>query len=164
MADAQTQELRRLGEALPAPAPRTRLVWTAAVDIAPRQALGAGPDGERGIVPIVGGRFWGGPGFESFQGRVCPGGADRQRLRPDGVKELWALYELETDDGAIVTVDNRVVIDESAQPARYAVSTIRLSAPQGPHGWLNRRVFVGTLQPLRPQREAVLIRGFLVEG
>jgi hypothetical protein len=29
---------------------------------------------------------------------------------------------------------------------------------------MNRRVFVGTLQPLRPQREAVLIRGYLLQN
>lgn len=161
--DADIAALRALAETRPVQPPRTRLVWTAAVDIAPREDLGHGPLGRRFIVPITGGRFWGGPGFESFGGRVCAGGADRQLLRADGVKELRAEYEIETHDGAVITIDNRVVIDETHQPVRYALSHIRVSAPAGPHAWLNRRAFTGTLQVLRPEREAVLIRAFVLE-
>lgn len=158
-----TTTLRALAETRAVLPPRTRLVWTAAVDIAPREDLGHGPLGERFIVPITGGRFWGGPGFEAFGGRVRAGGMDRQLLRADGVKELHAEYEIETHDGAVITIDNRVVIDETHRPVRYALSHIRLSAPTGPHAWLNRRVFTGTLQTLRPEREAVLIRVFMLE-
>ena len=150
---------------LPAPRPpHTTHVWSAVVDIAPAEALGMGPRGERWIVPILGGVFSGEPGFESFSGTVRAGGADRQTLRPDGVKELDALYEMQTRDGAVITVHNQVIIDPRVQPERYALSVIRLTAPQGPHDWMNRRVFVGTLQPLRPQREAVLIRGYLLQN
>lgn len=136
------------------PAPEARLAWEAQVDIGERQSLGQGPRGERFIVPILGGRFEG----PRLRGTVLPGGADRQLLRADGVKELDALYELQTDDGAVITVRNRVLIDESATPGRYARSVLQLSAPAGPHDWLNRRVFVGTLHSLRPARAAVCIR------
>ncbi len=136
------------------PAPEARLAWEAQVDIGERQSLGQGPRGERFIVPILGGRFEG----PRLRGTVLPGGADRQLLRADGVKELDALYELQTDDGAVITVRNRVLIDESASPGRYARSVLQLSAPAGPHDWLNRRVFVGTLHSLRPARAAVCIR------
>lgn len=144
--------------------PKAHLVWTAAVDIAPRESLGRGPGGERWIVPITGGRFWGEAGFEGLRGKVRAGGADRQLLRPDGIKELQALYEMETDDGAVLTILNEVVIDETVQPQRYAMSRIRVTAPEGPHAWMNRRLFIGTLQALRPQREAVVIRGYLVSS
>lgn len=156
--------LRELTGALPTPQPTSRLVWTAAVEIADREVLGRGPLGERFIVPITGGAFWGGPGFESFRGRVRPGGFDRQLLRADGIKQLCAEYEMETGDGAVITVLNEVVIDESVQPQRYAASCIRLTAPDGPHAWMNRRLFIGTLQSLRPQHQAVVVRGFLVES
>lgn len=136
------------------PAPEARIAWEAQVDIGERQSLGHGPRGERFIVPILGGRFEG----PRLRGTVLPGGADRQLLRADGVKELDALYELQTDDGAVITVRNRVLIDESAIPGRYARSVLQLSAPAGPHDWLNRRVFVGTLHSLRPARAAVCIR------
>lgn len=136
------------------PALEARFAWEALVDIGERQSLGHGPLGERFIVPILGGRFEG----PRLRGTVLPGGADRQLLRADGVKELDALYELQTDDGVVITVRNRVLIDESATPGRYARSVLQLSAPAGPHDWLNRRVFVGTLHSQRPARAAVCIR------
>lgn len=164
MTDPDTTLLRALADALPVPTPQATLVWSAAVDVAEREALGTGPAGERWIVPISGGRFWGAPGYEALAGTVRAGGADRQWLRPDGIKELRAEYEMQTQDGTVLSVLNEVVIDESVQPARYALSRIRVSAPEGPHAWLNRRLFVGTLQPLRPARQAVLIRGYLVQS
>ena len=141
-------------------APALQLIYTAEVDIAERQELGASALGQRFIVPILGGSF---RGLHGLQGVVLPGGADRQLLRPDGVKELDALYEMRTDDGVVITVRNRALIDDSRTPARYARSVLRLSAPEGAHGWLNRRVFVGSVDSMRPQRMAVLIRVYLVD-
>jgi hypothetical protein len=94
-----------------------------------------------------------------LHGTVVPGGADRQLLRADGVKELDALYELRVHDGTVLTVHNRVLIDESIAP-RYARSVLSVTAPAGPWAWLNRRVLVGTLQALRPEAAAVLVRVF----
>lgn len=136
------------------PAPEACFAWEAQVEIGERQSLGHGPLGERFIVPILGGTFEG----PRLRGTVLPGGADRQLLRADGVKELDALYEMQTDDGTVLTVRNRVLIDETATPGRYARSVLQLTAPAGPHDWLNRRVFVGTLHSLRPARAAVGIR------
>ena len=164
MEDTALAELQTLADQHAVRPPSASLLWTAAVDIAPRESLGIGPLGERGIVPITGGRFWGGPGHAALRGLVRAGGADRQLLRPDGMKELRAEYELETVDGAVITVDNRVLIDEAVQSERYALSHVHVSAPVGPHAWLNRRLLVGTLQPLRPQRQAVLVRVFLLDN
>jgi hypothetical protein len=101
--------LRTLAQPLPFEVPTARLLWQAAVEIGDRQTLGASPPGERFLVPIVGGSFWGGPGrMKRCRARVLPGGADRQLLRPDGMKELDALYELQVDDGTVLTVRNRV--------------------------------------------------------
>lgn len=141
--------------------PRTVLVWQALVQTGARQDLGCHAAGPRYLIPILGGSFQGwrpGAAQPDFGGRVLPGGADRQWLRPDGIKELDALYEMQTDDGAVLTVRNRVWIDEAAQPGRYVFSHVRVSAPEGPHAWLNRRVFVGTLTPLAPAAQAVCIR------
>lgn len=137
----------------PAP-PRTEFAYEAEVDIAPRQSLGASALGERFIVPILGGRFEG----PRLRGQVLAGGADRQWLRPDGIKELDALYEIQADDGTVITVHNRVIIDDGVVPERYARSVVQFRAPSGPHEWLNRRVFVGSLQSLQPARSAVRIR------
>lgn len=156
--------LQALADAHPFPAPTVQLVWTALVDVQAREPLGSCSQGERFVVPITGGRFWGAPGHEALTGHVRAGGADRQLLRPDGIKELHAVYDMQTIDGAVLTIDNRVVVDESVLPQRYAVSRITVMAPDGPHAWLNRRLFVGTVQSMRIARQAVVIRAYLVNG
>jgi len=143
--------------------PTLTWVYTAEVDVGPIRDLGTARGGQRFIVDIVGGHFEG----PLLRGKVLPGGADRQWLRADGIKELDALYEMQCDDGAVLTVHNRVCIDNAANEGRaegrYARSVVEVSAPDGAHAWLNRRVFVGTLEPLMPARQAVRIRVFQVD-
>lgn len=144
--------------AVPLVPPRTEFVYEAVVDIAPTLPLGDSPLGERRMVPITGGSFQG----PRIRGTVLPGGADRQLIRKDGVRQLDALYEMQAEDGAVITVRNRVLIDDPAGGPRYAFSTLEITAPEGPHAWLNRAVYVGTLNSLRPGRESVLVRVFKV--
>jgi len=152
-----TGAMTALRPEIPLIAPTASFVYEALIEIGPVEGLGASPLGERRIVPILGGVFDG----PKLRGKVRPGGADRQLLGADGVLRLDALYEMETDDGAVITVHNRVRIDNAAEGGRYARSWVELTAPEGPHGWLNRRAFVGTLQGLAPEPR-VLIRVFLV--
>jgi len=136
------------------PPPVTEFVYEAIVEIAPREVLGRSPLGERFIVPILGGSFAG----PRLRGVVLPGGADRQLVRADGVRRLDAFYEMRTDDGTVLTVRNRVLIDDPPGATRYAFSNVEITAPEGPHDWLNRRVLVGTLNTMQPERMAVRIR------
>lgn len=156
-------DLLTQAQALPLPALTSTLLWTAAVTIADREDLGPGPLGARFIVPITGGVFAGGPGHAALSGTVRPGGADRQLLRADGVKQLHAVYEMQLDDGTVLHIDNRVVVDDTRQPRRYALSHLQVSAPEGPHAWLNRRLLLGTLQSLRPAHPAVVVRAWLLD-
>ena len=129
-------------------------------DLLPTLQLGSSPYGERRIVPISGGRFEG-PGLA---GKVLAGGADRQLVRRDGAVSLDAMYELQTDDGVVISVRNRVLTRQPKEPAnapRYAFSTIDITAPDGKYGWLNDWVYVGALHSLRP-RPNVLIRVYKV--
>ena len=148
--------------ASPRVAPASVLAWEALVEVGPRQDLGLSPAGERFMIPILGGQFAGEVGGRTLRGQVLCGGADRQLLRPDGVKELDALYEMQHEDGTLLTIHNRVLIDAPADGTRYVFSHVRVTAPQGAHEWLNRRVFVGTLHPLPPERKAVLIRVWML--
>ncbi|WP_420567965.1 DUF3237 family protein [Thalassovita sp.] len=150
-------------ENIPAVSPVSRLVWTAIVDVADRQDLGPAAGGHRFIVPILGGRFYAGPAFDGLSGAVLPGGADRQFLRADGVKELDALYEMQIEGGPVITVRNRVIVDETRKPERYAMSAIQARVEEGPFGWLNRRLLIGTLLSARPGRQAVIIRAWEVD-
>jgi hypothetical protein len=147
-----------LGTDVPMTVPRTEFVYEAIVDIADMVNMGTGPLGERRIVPITGGEF-AGPGLK---GTVLPGGADRQLVRQDGARLLDALYELKTDDGVLITVHNQVLVRTPQGQPRYAASHIRLSAPNGKYGWLNDAVYTGTLDSLRPKRNAVLVRVFRI--
>ena len=143
--------------------PTSRLVWTALVEIDDRQDLGETANGHRFMVPILGGQVHGAPGFEAISGKVLSGGADRQLLRPDGAKELDALYEIKTHGGTIITVRNRVITEEPQGRDRYAMSHLALDVPKGPLDWLTRRLLVGTLQSARPERKAVIIRVWMMD-
>ena len=129
-----------MAQAFPVQPPITRLAWEAVVDIAPVIDMGDSPLGKRRMIPITGGSFVG----PRLRGKVLPGGADRQLVRKDGVTLLNALYEMQTDDSAVITILNRVTIDPSGP---YTRSMVEVTAPEGPHGWLNRRIFVGDLHP-----------------
>jgi len=143
---------------VPMKLPGTEFVYEAIVDLSPTVPLGMSPLGERRMVPITGGTFEG-PGL---RGTVVAGGADRQLVRRDGSVALDAVYELQTDDGVVISVRNRVLSRRPKDAPAYVFSHIELTAPEGRYGWLNDFVYVGTLNSLRPQRAAVVIRAFKV--
>jgi hypothetical protein len=143
-------------------APRTELVLEAFVEIAAAVEVGESDLGTRRFIPITGGRFVG----RGLRGRVIPGGADWQLVRPDGVLELEALYAIETDDGAVIVVENHGIASATqtgdGRPGERYLRTIpRFRAPQGQHDWLNKGVFVGTVTPVEGGG-AVVIRVFHV--
>lgn len=91
-----------------APPPRLDFVFALRAEVDAPIKIGTVAGRERRIVPIRGGSFEG-PGFGgvALRGRVVPGGADYQEIRPDGFTELEARYVLETDQGELVYVVNR---------------------------------------------------------
>jgi hypothetical protein len=121
-------------------------VFEANVTLADRLSLGKGSHGERWVVPITGGQFEG----PLLRGEVLSG-ADWQLSRPDGVMEIDARYAIRVSDGAVIHVRNRGIVvlpplvkDVSAIYVRTAPS---FDAPSdGPHAWLNRALFLGTLE------------------
>jgi len=135
--------------------PQTEFVLEAIVDVAPGLNMGVGPLGPRGMVPITGGTFEG----PNIRGTVLAGGADRQLVRDDGFRLLDALYELQTDDGAVITIHNQVMSQPDREPGEARFSQIKITAPEE-YDWLNQSVFVGTLDSLRPERAAVVVRVF----
>ena len=134
-------------------APIALPIYEAVVDVADVIELGHSPLGARRMINILGGEFQG----PRLRGRVLPGGADRQLIRPDGVRLLDALYEMQTDDGVVLTVHNRVKVIERPGMERQAFSHLDITAPEGVYGWLNDAVLIGTAVPLRPARQAVQI-------
>ena len=131
----------------------TELILEARVTVAVPLELGETPYGRRRVIHITGGDFAG----PRLRGTVVPGGADWQVIRPDGVTELTALYELKTDDGTLIHVTNRglrhgppevmqrLMRGEAVDPDSYYFRTVPVfEAPSGRHDWLNRSVFVAT--------------------
>src|SRR5450759_5372148 len=86
-----------------APALETKYVFTITAHIGGVTSAGEIGHGVRRIIPIVGGEVRG----EDVNGKVCAFGADFQIIRPSELIELEARYAFETDDGAVVYVENR---------------------------------------------------------
>ena len=81
----------------------TKYVFTITVEIGGVTSAGETGHGVRRIIPITGGTVKG----DGINGKVCPFGADFQIIRPNELIELEAKYAFETDDGAIVYIENK---------------------------------------------------------
>jgi hypothetical protein len=129
------------------------------VEISPPIQIGDSDNGDRQFIPITGGYFVG----DDIRGTVLPGGADWQLLRADGVRELVAIYAIQTDDGTTIMVDNRGILvpaeTDGGEP--YVRSTPTFHAPVGKYEWLNEGIFVGSVTGV-PDGDAVIIRVFRV--
>jgi hypothetical protein len=86
-----------------APVLETKYVFTITAHIGTVTTAGELGHGVRRIIPITGGEVRG----AEINGKVCAFGADFQIIRPDELIELEARYAFETDDGAVVYVENR---------------------------------------------------------
>jgi Protein of unknown function (DUF3237) len=80
----------------------TRYVFTITAHIGGVTSAGDIGHGVRRIIPITGGEVRG-----DINGKVCPFGADFQIIRPNELIELEAKYAIETNDGAVIYVENK---------------------------------------------------------
>src|ERR1700752_3096001 len=80
----------------------TKYVFPITARIAEVTTAGDIGHGVRRIIPIIGGEVRG-----EINGKVLPFGADFQIIRPNELIELEAKYAFETDDGAVVYVENK---------------------------------------------------------
>jgi hypothetical protein len=135
--------------ATPAPL-ATEFAYEALVEIGAPIDVGATPHGTRRYIPITGGSFEG-PGI---RGVVLPGGADWQTDRPDDTTEVDALYSMRCDDGTVIIVHNTGIVCGG-----YLRTSTRFDAPAGPHDWLNKAQFVGSVSG-GPRPGTVTIRIF----
>jgi hypothetical protein len=118
------------------PVPRLELISRATVSVAAPIVVGRTAAEERRVVDILKGRFEG-----RISGEVVSGGADYQRVLPDGTSYLSARYMIQTDDGALILVRNHgirhgVIGDD---PTKYYFrSTPRFEAADARYSWLNK--------------------------
>lgn len=98
-----------------------------------------------------------------LNGKIVPmSGGDFPLLRPSGVIDFDARYLIETDDGAIIYLENRGYrwprtpeIGEKMsrnEPVGfddyYMRVTPKFDAPAGPHEWMTKHIFVGVAEKL----------------
>jgi hypothetical protein len=109
--------------------------------------------GVRRIIPIIGGEVRG----EKVNGKVLPFGADFQIIRPNELIELEAKYAFETDDGAVVYIENtgirfgplelleRLKRGEPVDPKLIYFRTVpKFETGAEKYRWLMEHVFVGS--------------------
>ena len=133
--------------------PSLRLLYRSEVDIDAPLSVGRMAVGERRIINITGGSFTG----PRLSGVILPGGADWQIIRPDGITAVEARYTLQTDDGALIYVDNRglrhgpeavmarMAAGESVDPTLYYFRTTPFfETGSADYQWLNGIVAVAT--------------------
>ena len=141
-----------------AEAPRMEFVYEETVTLGSSIHPGATPFGERNIVPITGGTFTG----PRLHGKILPGGWDWQLASKSGCFFLQANYMIQTDDGAVINVDNRgrSCPKDPAHPGPIYTTPV-FEAPLGPYQWLNGGAYVGTIDVISVDgKPAVHIRFF----
>src|ERR1700744_2229957 len=132
---------------------QTRYVFTITAEIAEVTTAGDIGTGVRRIIPITGGEVRG----EKVNGKVLGFGAAFQIIRPNELIKLEAKYAFETDDGAVVYVENRGIrfgpIDllqklkrgEPVDPKLIYFRTVpRFETGHEKYRWLMESLFVGS--------------------
>nr|WP_209007361.1 DUF3237 domain-containing protein [Roseibium litorale] len=139
------------------------------VELGPIREMGQGRAGKRRIIPIIGGTVEG----PEIRGKILNVGADWQTIFADGVAELDTRYAFETDDGAVIEIQNfgyrhgpadviaAVGRGEDVDPSSYYMRTqARLETGDPRYAWINRTLFVGTGGR---QKSSVVVDLFAVE-
>jgi hypothetical protein len=117
------------------------------------QLFGSTPYGERRVIDILGGRVHG----PRLNGRILPGGTDRQIIRADGVTDLTARYSIATDAGGLILVNSdglrhgppevlaAIARGEQVSPTLYYFRTVmRFETADPACAWLNRIIALAT--------------------
>jgi hypothetical protein len=131
----------------------TNLICHIDCEVGEIQRFGNTPYGERRVIDIVGGRVHG----PRLQGRILPGGTDRQIIRTDGATDLVARYSIETDSGSRILVNSdglrhgppevlaAIARGEPVSPTLYYFRTaMRFETADPAYDWLNRIIGLAT--------------------
>jgi hypothetical protein len=131
----------------------TQYVFTITARIGGVTSAGDIGHGVRRIIPVTGGEVRG----ERVNGKVCAFGADFQIIRPNELIELEAKYAFETDDGAVVYVENKglrfgpiellqqLKRGEPVDPRLIYFRTVpRFETGSEKYRWLMENLFIGS--------------------
>lgn len=120
-------------------------------DLAAPQLFGKTPYGERRVINILGGTVTG----PKLKGRILPGGADWQIVRPDGAADIFAKYTFQIENGGLVLVESaglrhgppeviaRLARGEPVDRSAYYFRTcVRFETADPQADWLNRVLMI----------------------
>jgi hypothetical protein len=135
------------------PTIQTRYVFTITALIGAVTTAGEIGHGVRRIIPITGGEVRG-----EVNGKVLAFGADFQIVRPNELIELEAKYAFETDDGAVVYVENKGIRfgpiellqklkrNEAVDPGLiYCRTTPKFETGSERYRWLMEHLFIASV-------------------
>jgi hypothetical protein len=129
------------------------LLYEITCELGPPQPIGAGPFGNRGIIPVLGGRFEG----PRMRGTIAtPPAGEWGLTRADGVGRLDVRITLRTDDDAWILVQYTGLMHGPAEAMQRALTrgdsdgsdyylrtTPSFETGHARYAWLNRVVAVG---------------------
>lgn len=132
---------------------RTEFLYSVTIQVGEMQDIGNAFRGHRNIVKSKGGAFEG----PKLKGTVLPGGGDWFLTRPDGVAEGDVRDTYKTDEGDLIYVYYRAIMDlspstwerifknEPVDPSEYYFrATPCFETGSKKYEWLNRTVAVAT--------------------
>lgn len=135
------------------PPPQLEHFCDLTVELDSIRELGDGQAGKRRIIPIIGGTVHG----PKISGRILNLGADWQTIFSNGVAELDTRYAFETDDGALIEIQNfgyrhgpadvmaRIAAGDDVSLEEYYMRTSAQMETGDPrYDWINSMMFVGT--------------------
>ena len=135
------------------PALQTKYAFTITAHIGGVTSAGDIGHGVRRIIPITGGEVRG----KNVNGKVCAFGADFQIIRPNELIELEAKYAFETDDGAVIYVENegirfgpvellqKLKRGEPVDPEQIYCRTVpKFETGAAKYRWLMENLFIGS--------------------
>ena len=147
----------------PKPSLQSEFVVRLSVDVAAPVTVGETGLGVRRQIAITGGELRG----PTLRGKILPGGADFQIIRPNGLIDLVARYVVELDDGALIYIENtgirtgprdaleRMQRGEAVDPNLIYFRTVpRFETGSDTHRWLMQALFVASAQ--RHQTQVII--------
>ncbi len=139
--------------------PDLEKIATLTIDVAQPVSAGQTGLGLRRLIPIESGTITG-----KIEGRILPGGADSQIIRPNGRTDLSARYLIETEDGDIIYLENngirqvdtayrkRAAQGEIIPPEHVYFRTVPVfETGSETYNWLMDKIFIGAATRLENQ-------------
>ena len=145
------------------PSLQTEFVFRLSVDVAAPVSVGETGLGVRRQIAIDGGELRG----PTMRGKILPGGADFQIIRPNGLIDLVARYVVAMDDGALLYVENsgirtgprealeRLTRGEAVDPGLIYFRTVpKFETGSEKYRWMMQTLFVASAQ--RHQAQVII--------